>query len=490
MGIQYIPGAEQLLAPAAMQITQGVLKFLNPNKDLQQAMTRAMAQNPELVQHMADMEASAPGTYERLGLGADIAGTLRQVPMSAAATTEQALRPGAAGTAKSQQGAARATADATSKTAGPTADLTNAKTALNADVVKGAAKIMAADPSITFDAALKTLTGETGAERASAERKGKLETAVVDKNLEALQRAGKLPKNLEEVNWRDKANEFMNGNLSGAEATAYFGNQDTREAFSAALDAVKLDKQLAAQKALTALRGDPTLGNFRTQKAFQEYQKSGGVGTLDQWESFLFTPEGQARAKGLTNGTIKPTTQQDQDLLSVAKVTRQQIDTDKLSQVTLINDKIAKQLTQVDNAPSDQAREVMLQGLNQLLSERASLGGMKVSAAYNDRGMLLPGRVEYKDEKGKLLDDATVHAVLADPMGSDITQKGPPLTPQAKNALTMITNFAGDKQAALAQLKVQDKSPNREVSKAVEAELIRAGVIKGSTRLGAGPVKE
>jgi hypothetical protein len=109
MGISYIPGPEQLLAPAVDTIAKGVLKFLNPNRDLQFAVRGAMATNPELLQHMADIEGNNPGTMAKLGLGplSDIIGSVSQ---SAGALTEKALRPGAAGAATAQQKAATSTA--------------------------------------------------------------------------------------------------------------------------------------------------------------------------------------------------------------------------------------------------------------------------------------------------------------------------------------------------------------------------------------------
>lgn len=471
MGIQYIPGPEQILVPAAEQISQGLAKFLNPAKDLQIATQRAMATNPELIQHMADMEASAPGTLHGLGLG-PIADLVSMIPQSAAGAAEVAARPGAAKEAVAQQGARTATATTTAATA-----------TLNADVVKNAAKIMSADPSISFDTALRTLTGETAAGREATKREAQVKTEQAKQTLAQIQRARGLPEDLSKVDWTSEARDFLDGNLSGAAATAYFGNRDTQEAFSTAIHGVLTQRQLDAQKALAAQRGDKSVDNFRTQKAFQEYEKSGGVGNLDSWQKFLFSPEAQDKARALMSGAAKPANQEDRDLLQIAKVTKTQIDTDKLRDITSVNDKIATQMKRVDTAASDQEREVGIQGLNELLKQRANLGGLKVTATYNDRGFWLPGRVEYKTPDGRMVDEAVVNAVIADPTAADITKASVTMSDKARQALTLIQNFQGDKLAAFNKYRMQDTSPNKENSRAVEAELMKAGVLK---RVGGG----
>jgi hypothetical protein len=337
---------------------------------------------------------------------------------------------------------------------------------------------MGADPSISFDAALKTLTGQTSSERAAEDVKNKVGAEAGKKQLEQLQRAGKLPEDLGQVNWRGKATEFLNGKLNGAETVAYFGNADTSKAFQEAIDGVKQDRQLAASAALAALHGDKSVDNFRTQKAFQEYERSGGVGNLDSWQKFLFDPDTQARAKQLMTGVIKPSGQQDQDLLQIAKVTKTQVDTDKLKDIATLNNNLASQMKRATEAPSDGARQVAIDGLNQLFKLRGSMGGIEVTASYNDRGFFLPGRIEYRDKNGKMVDEATVNAIVADPLGSDITARGPNLNDRSRNALSMITNFQGDKQAALNKYKMQDQSPGKEDSRAVEAEMRRQGLLK------------
>jgi len=464
MGIQILPSTGDSIAQGINQIAAGLDKYLNPNRDLQLVMQRTMASNPELLQSMADLESNAPGTMAKLGLG-PLASIIGQVPQSAKGAAETATRPRAG-----QEAASRQSANISSS------ELAVSKNALDADKVKAAAKIMGADPSITFDAALRTLTGETAVEREDAKTTSKLKNAAAQNTLKTLERAGQIG-DISQIDWRSKANDFINSRLSGSEAAAYFGNPDTARAFGEAIDVIKMERQIAAQKAMISLRGDNSVDNFRTQKAFQEYQKSGGVGTLQAWESFLFDPAMQMKAKQLM-ANPNSVSEADKDLLAIAKVTKTQIDVDKLGNVTLVNDKIANQLKKIENAATDLDRDLLITGLNDFLRQRAAIGGARLTAKYNDRGWLKSGRVEYRTPDGKLIDPSTVNATIADPYATDIFVSGPELSEVAQNALTIINGYKGDKRLALDKFKLADRSPNKQDSQAIEAELKRQGLIK------------
>jgi hypothetical protein len=476
MPIQILPSTGDAIAGTIKDLTAGVDKYLNPNRDLQMAMQRAMASNPELIQHMADLEGNAPGTMARLGLGPDISSIVQGVGQSAAAQGEAATRPGAAKQAVAQQGAATSTAE-----------LTTSKNALNSDLVKKAGQIMAADPSITFDAALKTLTGETATERATAGRKNQLEAANQPNALKTIQRAAGLPEDISKIDWSTEARKFIDGQLPGSLPAAYFGSPDTAKSFQEAIDAEKQRRQLEASKVVAAMRGDRGVDNFRTQKAFQEYQKAGGVGTLDAWQGYLFDPNKQSRARELIANPKLATTPEDKALLDVAKVTKEQIDIDKLRDVTLVNDKLATQLKRIDEATTDAGRAVSIDALNQLLKQRASLGGIPLTATWENRTWPFSDRIQFKTKDGKLIDPETVSSIIADPYATDIMMKGPQLSERASQALDMITNASVPTEAALANYEAADKSPNKEDSKAVRAELVRRGKLKGGNIVGASP---
>lgn len=476
MGITYIPGPGQEIAQSISGIGDALNKFMNPNRDLQIAVQRAAATNPELLQHMADMEAANPGTMARLGLG-NVGQAIAGVSQSAAGAAEQAVRPGAPKQAVAQQQAAT-----------QTAETTTAKGALTAEVIQKAGKIMAADPSISFDAARQLITGQTAAQAQTETAKADVATAESKRQLEQLQRAGQLPKDLNTIDWNDQARKFLDGNLPGALPTAYFGNPDTAKSFQEAISSIMQQRQIDASKAIAAMRRSDSVDDFRVQKAFQEYQRSGGVGNLDVWQKFLFDPGAQARAKDLISGKVKPETPEDKDLLNIANVTKQQVDLDKIRDVTLINDKINNQIKKVNEAGSDEERQVLLDGLNQYLGQRTALGGMAITAKYNDRGLWLPGRVEYHDASGKLIDSSVVNAVLADPLGTDIkrTESAQKPSKVVSGALDLIAKPGVDVVGAMAAFRLQDKSPSKADSRALEDSLVSRGLLK---RVGGGTAK-
>jgi hypothetical protein len=473
MAIQVLPSTGDSIAGTITGLAGSIDKYLNPNRDLQIAMQKAMAVNPELIQHMADLEANNPGYTARLGLGPDLSSIVSSIGQSAASQAETATRPGAAKQAVAQQAATTSTAD-----------LTVNKDKLNSDIIQKAGKIMGADPSISFSAALKTLTGQTEEERTSAQRKGKIEEASLSPQLQALQRAGDLPKDLNNVDWAQEARDFMDGKIPGR-AAAYLNpaNPDIAKTFTEALDAEKLRRRLEVEKYIASLHGDKSIDNFQIQSAFHEYQKSGGTGTLQAWKGLLFDPKAQDRARELMADPSKATTPEDKNLLATANVTKQQIDLDKLRDITLVNNNINGQLKTIDKAETDEERTAAISGLNQLLKARGTLGGIQVQAVWTKRPWYQSDKLEFHDANGKQVPTEKVNAQLADPYASDITTASQ-LPPAGKAAIDLIIK-SKDPGAALGKLKMQDTSPGKTVSAEVEKELIKQGVIK---RMGASPV--
>lgn len=468
MGISYIPGPDQTINAAIDNLGGALDKFLNPNKQLQLAVRNAAAVNPELLQHMADIEAQNPGTMNRLGLGT-VADVISSVKPSAAALTEQAVRPGAASTAVAQQGAAKATANKQTAVAN-----------LDADKVKAAAKIMAADPSISFDAALQTLTGQTQAQRSAANAQSPVIQAQAQQTLDQIKRARNLPDDLTKVNWVQEARDFMdNKDGMGQVATAYFGNPDTREAFTAAISAETNRRQLEAAKVMAAMRKGETIDNFKIQNAFREYQRNDSAGTVDAWMNILYDPAKQARAKGLMDGSIQPESQDDRDLLAVARAQKLDFDTSKLSEITRVNSIITSQIAKINSVP-DKDIPAVLDGLNQALAKRAAFGGRKIQARYEDRTWPLSNRVVYVGEKGNKIDPTTVNAILADPYASDIQQTQASAKPSrvVQGAFDLINQPGVDITGALTNFRVQDRSPGKADTKALEQLLREKGLIK------------
>jgi hypothetical protein len=141
--VQYIPGPEQLLAPAAAQITEGVLNFLNPHRQFQQAVQASIAQNPEIAQHFANLEASSPGLLRNMGIG-----VLAGIPATPEREFEIKNREQIIGGKEAQLGAE------------------TAKGLYTTDQINNALGYVQANPGVRIDQALQLLTGQTASERA------------------------------------------------------------------------------------------------------------------------------------------------------------------------------------------------------------------------------------------------------------------------------------------------------------------------------------
>jgi plasmid stability protein len=468
MGISYIPGPDQTINAAIDNLGTALDKFMNPNKQLQLAVRNAAALNPELLQHMADIEAINPGTMSNLGLG-PVGDVIAAVKPSAAALTEQAIRPGAASTAVAQQAAQGKVAGSQ----GATADV-------QAQTAKSALALIKADPSLSYDAAVKMVTGQTGTGRKVEQAQSDVAIEQSKNQLQQIKRARNLPDDLTQVNWVQEARDFMdNKDGMGQVATAYFGNADTREAFTAAISAETNRRQLEAAKVMAAMRKGETIDNFKIQNAFREYQRNDSAGTVDAWMKLLYEPDAQARAKGLMDGTIKPANQDDRDLLATAKAQKLDFDTSKLSEITRVNSIIASQINKINTVP-DKDIPPLIDGLNQALAKRSAMGGKKIQAKYEERGWFRSNRVIYVDENGKQIDPTTVNAILADPYATDIQQTHSVDKPSkiVQGAFDLINKPGVDITGALTNFRVQDRSPGKADTKALEQMLRDKGMIK------------
>ena len=473
MGIQILPSTGDAIAGTIKDLAAGIDKFINPNKDLQLAVQRTVATNPELLQHMADMEANAPGTMGRLGLG-NLAPIIAAIPQSAAATAEAATRPRAAEQATATQGAAIATANTTTSRAG-----------LTGEVIQKAGKIMAADPSISFDAALKTLGLDTQSERTVADTKAKVATAEGDLTLQAALRARQLPEDLSKIDWTTEASSFLDGDLPGSAAAAYFGNKDTREAFTTAIHSIMTQRQIDATAAWRASRGTG-VDNLEKRQAFTMYTRTGGTANLQSWRDYLFNPEKRQRAEELLVSGAEPKTDEDKALLAIARVNREQKNTLATGEVLKVNSAIKKSLDDIDKADTPQNREQLINSLNIALKRRAEFGGMDVVASWDDQPWYKPGfmgggdKLIFKDRKtGKIIDGETVNSVITDPQASDI--RGPELSPVAQKSLQAILALPpAQREAAKNKMRMQfAKRP--EVIKEIDDAFKR---IDSSTKTG------
>jgi len=93
MGITYIPGPEATLGPALAQIAQGIGDIIKPGSRQQKAFQQALAQRPELIQQLADMEGQSPGTLESFEgiLGPELVSVLSRMVPSLRSQRETAI---------------------------------------------------------------------------------------------------------------------------------------------------------------------------------------------------------------------------------------------------------------------------------------------------------------------------------------------------------------------------------------------------------------
>lgn len=415
MGISYIPGNEQLLAPAFEKIAEGVANVLQPNKRFQDAVLGAIVQNPGLIQEFANFEASAPGTLNKLGIGG-----LAAVPPSPDAEF-QAKNRGKIVAGK--EGALEAE---------------TLKNNLDAERIRGAFKLLSSPDAdgVARDAALKLITGQTQDERTiSAERakQAPIETeamrtetdlkaqqaALASKGLAAAQRILSEGPDV-------SLTKFMNGeyepdellaiastpfwNVIQAQMNIYGDELRMRHQFRTENNALERQKYMAATELFLQLgRGSP-------QDAYQ-YMFGGGALKASQGQTL---EGGQAEiAEGLRQIT-------DQSRAAKALAANQRF-------LTALE--TFRRIPDLKNPDSEAEKRLAADGINAALMERAVFGAPVFSVTYEEvtkqrgLGRLLygPSKVKelvFRDAKGNIVPVSQVVAatdkVPTGPADSDL----------------------------------------------------------------------
>lgn len=93
MGVSYIPGQD--LGPALAQLASSIGEIAKPHVHFQKAFQQALASRPELIQQLADLEGTSPGTLQSFEplLGQGLVDVLGSVIPSAASTKERLVTP-------------------------------------------------------------------------------------------------------------------------------------------------------------------------------------------------------------------------------------------------------------------------------------------------------------------------------------------------------------------------------------------------------------
>jgi hypothetical protein len=469
MGITYIPSPAEGISKSLGSLVEGLDKYLNPNKDLQIAVKRAMATNPELLQRLADLEGAAPGTMAQMGLG-NVGNIIASVPQSAAGKSEVAARPRSAEATTTKQGA----------------EITQNEIA--GQLGTNVQALMKAHPELATDAAMLKLVGMTQGQRTVEEAKNPLAVASAQTQLKAVLRARDLPEDISKIDWVKEAKAFLTpgGGVDGGVAAAYLNplNPDTREAFTTAIQAELQNRQAAAGLTLAGMRASTRQNfaelhdNFQNQKAFQLYAASGGVGTHQAWKDFTFDPDAQKLGKELLAGK-KPANDHEAAILAVAKENKVTVGVDKLNEVLKINKEFRAGSAALEKATSDEDRDQQIANLNSILDKRAKLGGMDVEMRWVPNKYLWGGTTQFFDKKtGKQLEPGAVISILADPNAVDVFNPPKPTSAPAQKALDMMLNSKIPYDAQLAKMRADLGPKGKAVADEVEQELIRQGLIK------------
>jgi len=475
MGISYIPGPEQILAPAFQQIMTGLQQYLQPNRAFQEKMRAEIAANPDLLQKLADLNTINPGVLNQMGFG-PLTGVIGGTPQSIVSQYQQQNRPAILNTLTAENEAKGREAE------------------VNAGVNLAVKNMMAANPTLTEEAALKQITGETATTRAQRPAvQAKTDTTVQQEAL--TQRGlGALP-DPATVNWRQEAMKSIAGTLPGETLFSYMSNPEAKASFDTALRTLENERDRVARAENSIKRGEGLTESYRINKAFSEYQKSGGFGTLEMWEKFLFDPATRQRGLDLASGKIKvdPKSTTDEELKHIGGVTAQQMAVDKLEQFVTINAKINGQMEVARKETDDSRLKIHIGALNKMFADRAKLGAPVVVAKFDDTGILSPfrpGRVKYYDENGNALEENIITAELADPTASAVSDTAKvreqaaekvPLPRDAQAAYEGVNAYVvsgGTLEEALGALQMQDPTPGKRVSTAVKKRLVAEGRIK------------
>ena len=480
--IMMMPGFEATLAPAIKEVSGAIDKYLNPHRDFQSAMQKALSTNPQLMQQLVDTEHVNPGTLKNLGFGkiADLLGSMQE---SGESEFERTNRAGI------KQNKQVTLENEMAKNDGVKRDL------------EKAAKLIAQNTDLSMTAALK-LIGQTpidaktdqlqlqAAEAQAKINELKLKGAPADAELHAKDTANKLSladmeaeaiRNAKvmlpdgvEVDTRQEARNFLDGKLDGNRLAALIANPKTSAAFQANLNLIKHDREVSAslekENRARQDRGTEVTETTKYVTARNMWAQHEGVADIPTWNAALHDPATIKIIERLREspGSAKPG---EEKLLEVAKAMGNKVDLKKLHDANVVGQKINIQFTKLEESTSD-GRQLNIDQMNGLLKERAALGGPQLQVKYEDSGWFGGGSYKYVDEKdGTIYTKKEVEAIVADPLKGTAAM----LSPKASEALQAVMSHPAGPEAALEGLRAT-AGPGivKEVEAAMRAEGIGA----------------
>lgn len=137
--VTYLPGAEQL-APHIAKFGETLTKVLDPDREFRELLKLSIAQDPKVLKTLADISINSPDLFSVLGASPDVVEAIKRTGPSLNAKQEQKL------------------GDKTVEVAGK-------KLELDSTQIDNILKALQSDDQVAKDAALKTLTNQTSAQR-------------------------------------------------------------------------------------------------------------------------------------------------------------------------------------------------------------------------------------------------------------------------------------------------------------------------------------
>lgn len=397
--MQYVPGPEATINPIISQLGEAFAKFANPFAEMQMKTLAAVQQNPELLQHLADMEYSNPGVMQRMGLG-NVGKFIGSVDPSLRAQYEKEYGP--------LELAAKGQAVKNEAEIGKETAKLLSESGTRTDIVRVANKLPTTAQQATDEAQAKSATA-------------KAKNADLEQQAEAqrLQSYLKVMKKFPDLHTLKPEQLFEHMDQPGvAEAiSALFGDESTKGMMQLAFQNYAMNSNAALRRELVGLRFQNNM--YQDREAYQMWSKSNGVGSIQSWKAFMF-PENQ---QGLSPNQVAELPKI-QDYLNTKSSLNNFSAVMKLS--TEIRSIGRELFTDKNLSDSDRARKVA--DLNVKLAERAKLTGedlieAKIENKHSVLGFGWGTAINFYQNGQQMEDDKAADAIKTPPLPvSDTTE--------------------------------------------------------------------
>lgn len=466
--VTYIPGPESLLAPAAREISDAIVKFLQPDREFQDQLRQTIATKPELIQDLADLEFNAPGTLERLGFG-PVGETVAGVQPRPETEARRGSREDIVGLLQEQLG------------------LQRGQVQLDRAVLDEAIGLIGSGDQTRIDAGLKLLTGQTEAQRRTTEAQATVaetqaeiapEVAAAQRTAaQRQQREDQFVLNLPEldapVDVLSIARDLRAGRVTDPNLIAQiFAAPGMDVMLSQAFRQVELEMVHAQQVQMEAMRsGREATTNLRVQTAFNLLNQT-KTGTIQAWEAVLFDPAVRDMMPELYAKDPVELTREERDLIAVDQANKRLGIQTRMAETARFNSQILDVHSRIKMAEGSvqglkQAEaDLLVNQLNEILKDRALVTGQEFRANWGkipESGTIfgLGARegLYYTDAQGR-------------PIPESIALSGaamPTLSADAARALVQIESIRDPQQRRQALENL--RKVNSEVAAEVEQQL-------------------